>query len=127
MDPRASRRAREFVREAHCSTHNASVLDDVALLVSELVTNAVRHGTPPITTEIECVGAAGMQVRVSDSNPETPTSDMSETGAETGRGVALVDLLSDAWGVEPTEHGKAVWFRIRPVPETLEHAEPVGR
>jgi hypothetical protein len=32
---------------------------------------------------------------------------------EGGRGLALVDLLSDAWGIEPEEPGKSVWFRLR--------------
>jgi anti-sigma regulatory factor (Ser/Thr protein kinase) len=113
MTPHAPRQAREFVREAHCTAHNASVLDETALLVSELVTNAVRHGAPPITAEVECVGRQGMQVRVSDGSPEAPTARRAAPDAESGRGFALVDLLSDAWGVEPTPVGKAVWFRVK--------------
>jgi len=112
MDPRAPKRAREFVRAAHCIEHNASVLDETALLVSELVTNAVRHGAPPIITEVECAGTDGMQVRVTDGSPQSPTVRTADFDAESGRGFTLVDLLSDAWGVEPTPAGKAVWFRL---------------
>jgi anti-sigma regulatory factor (Ser/Thr protein kinase) len=113
MDPQAPSRARDFVRQAYCDEHNASVLDEAALLVSELVTNAIRHGSPPLTTEVECVGTQGMQVRVSDGNPAVPAVRAATPDAESGRGTALVDLLSDAWGVEPMDHGKAVWFRLK--------------
>jgi anti-sigma regulatory factor (Ser/Thr protein kinase) len=113
MDLRAPARARQFVREAHCGAHNASVLDEAALLVSELVTNAIRHGAPPLTAEVECVGRQGMEVRVSDGSSEAPSMRLAPIDAESGRGTALVHLLSDAWGVEPTEQGKAVWFRLK--------------
>jgi anti-sigma regulatory factor (Ser/Thr protein kinase) len=113
MNLQAPRRARDFIRDAHCEAHNASVLDEAALLVSELVTNAVQHGAPPLTTEVECVGTQGMQIRVSDGNPTAPAVHIPSPDAESGRGTALVDLLSDAWGIEPTDHGKAVWFRLK--------------
>jgi len=114
MDDHAPGRARLFLAEAHCPAHNTSVLDEATLLVSELVTNAVLHGAPPITLEIECDGAAGMQVRVSDGSEAPPALRHPDDEDEHGRGVVLVDLLSDAWGVDPTPNGKAVWFRLRP-------------
>jgi anti-sigma regulatory factor (Ser/Thr protein kinase) len=113
MDDRAPRRARQFLREAHCPEHNASVLDEAVLLLSELVTNAMRHGAPPITAEVTCRGTSGMQVRVSDGNPAAPTARDAGPGDQSGRGVGIVDMLSDAWGVDPTPNGKTVWFRLR--------------
>lgn len=113
MNLQAPSAARDFIRHAYCMQHNATVLDEAALLVSELVTNAIRHGAPPLTAEVECVGTQGMQVRVSDGNPQAPTVRDAASDAESGRGTALVDLLSDAWGVEPDGQGKAVWFRLK--------------
>jgi len=111
-DEHAPRRARLFLAEAHCPAHNTSVLDEATLLVSELVTNAVVHGAPPITMEIDCDGSRGMQVRVSDGSEVQPAVGHATVEDEHGRGVALVDVLSDAWGVDPTPNGKAVWFRL---------------
>jgi anti-sigma regulatory factor (Ser/Thr protein kinase) len=113
MDDRAPRRARQFLRKARCPEHNASVLDEAVLLMSELVTNAMRHGAPPITTEVACNATSGMQVRVSDGNPEAPTARDAGPDDQSGRGVHLVDMISDAWGVDPTPNGKTVWFRLR--------------
>ena len=112
MDEHAPRRARQFLAEAHCPEHNTSVLDEATLLVSELVTNAVLHGAPPITLEIECDGSAGMRIRVSDGSEAEPSLGHAGVDDESGRGVALVDVLSDAWGVDPTPNGKVVWFRM---------------
>jgi anti-sigma regulatory factor (Ser/Thr protein kinase) len=113
LDDRAPARARQFLREARCPEHNASVLDEAVLLTSELVTNAMQHGAPPITTEVACNATSGMQVRVSDGDPNAPTARHAGPEDQSGRGVGLVDMLSDAWGVDPTPNGKTVWFRLR--------------
>lgn len=116
MDQRAAGRARAFLRQASCSTHTATVLAEAQLLVSELVTNAVRYGTPPIRLEIECEQHAGLTVRVSDAEPTQPVAGTATDDDESGRGVALVDLISDAWGIDPAPPGKAVWFRLNTCP-----------
>lgn len=113
MDSAASRRARAFLEQTHCPAHNTRVLSRARLLLSEVVTNAVRHGSPPITTELECRGTEGMHVRVSDASPGAPVVRQVDVEATGGRGMALVDLLSEQWGVEPGQAGKAVWFRLR--------------
>lgn len=112
MDHRAAAQARRFLRQAHCGTHHAGVLDSAQLLISELVSNAVRHGAPPITLEIDCDETRGMTARVGDGNPRSPVLARAGDDDESGRGVALVDLISDAWGVDPARHGKEVWFRL---------------
>ena len=112
FDDTAPGHARTFLRHMHCRAHQTHVLDDALLLVSELVTNAVRHGAPPITMHVTCDHNTGMTVRVSDTNPTSPTAGPADHGQESGRGVGLVDVLSDEWGVEAAEAGKAVWFRL---------------
>lgn len=106
----SARRARVFLSEAYCTVHHARVLDEAQLLVSELVTNAVRHGGPPVRVRVSCDGQAGLSVRVTDGNPHPPVRRDVSTDAEGGRGVALVDIISSRWGVDHAASGKTVWF-----------------
>lgn len=115
LDRLASHRAREFLRAGKCEAHQSRVLDRAELLTTELVTNAVRHGGPPITVELGCDGSAGMTVKVTDGNAESPLLQHADVLDESGRGVMLVDLLSDEWGVDQRPgDGKTVWFALRP-------------
>jgi anti-sigma regulatory factor (Ser/Thr protein kinase) len=105
--------ARHFLAGVICPSHNAGVLHDAELLVSELVTNAVRHGTPPIRLQVECDEGHDMVVRVTDANPEPPRRLRPDAADESGRGMELVDIVSDDWGVELLPDGKQVWFRLK--------------
>jgi anti-sigma regulatory factor (Ser/Thr protein kinase) len=111
-DETAPRRARAFLRDARCPNHDSAVFEDAVLLVSELVTNAVRHATPPITLEVACEAPDGLSIRVTDGSALQPSGRALTSHEESGRGIALVDVLSQDWGVEPAEAGKAVWFRL---------------
>jgi anti-sigma regulatory factor (Ser/Thr protein kinase) len=113
-DARAPALARTFLRAAACETHHARVVDDAELLVSELVTNAVLHGAPPITMRVECDGSNGLRVSVTDRSADPARVREADPADESGRGMRLVDVISDDWGVEPrTGAGKDVWFRLR--------------
>jgi anti-sigma regulatory factor (Ser/Thr protein kinase) len=105
--------ARAFLRAAACSEHNARVLDEAELLVSELATNAVLHGAPPVTVRVECDGSVGLCVSVTDHDPHPPRELAAGPDDESGRGITLVDLISDRWGVhQHLGDGKEVWFRL---------------
>ena len=104
--------ARQFLRSTTCAEHNAHVVEDAVLLVSELVTNSVLHGGPPVVVAAECDGAA-LRVRVRDGSPELPVPRSAGPDAEGGRGLDLVRRISEEWGVEQTHDGKHVWFVIR--------------
>lgn len=127
-DASAPRLARRFLRGARCPEHHSSVLDDAELLVSELVTNAVVHGAPPVTLAVECDTTSGMRVRVTDGSSRQPLPRSARPADVDGRGMALVDLLSAAWGAEPTERGKEVWFLLRrsPPPGPRAQGRPQG-
>lgn len=116
MDSRSPAAAREFAKRSGCSEHALDLLDDALLLISELVTNSVLHGGPPILLAIECDGD-GLHVRVRDGSPDLPAPASRGTHAEGGRGLSLVQLLSDTWGAEPVADdygtGKEVWFELR--------------
>ncbi|WP_432572555.1 ATP-binding protein [Kineococcus sp. SYSU DK005] len=118
MDEQAPGRARRFLREAICPVHAASVLDSAQLLVSELVTNGIRYGAPPLSVLVDCDGSAGLRVTVSDGGVRgVPRARQAGSQEESGRGLALIDYVSDAWGIEPREEGKAVWFSLAPEDE----------
>ena len=112
-DPREVSRVRRAVTSAlggwGVSTDD---LDVVALLTSELVTNAIRHGEPPVRLRAEHDDSA-VTVCVEDANGSAPVA---VTGgawdASGGRGLHLVESLADCWGVARDGAGKQVWFRV---------------
>ncbi|MDQ2726894.1 MAG: ATP-binding protein [Actinomycetota bacterium] len=85
---------------------------DVALLVSELATNAVLHAR----SEFEvCVAAAPERIRVevSDFNTRLPTIVSVPPDACSGRGLMLLQALAGSWGVETHPNdGKTIWFEV---------------
>lgn len=110
--PMSARRARRFVITA-LEAFGVSELGDVAeLLTSEVVTNAVVHAHSGVRVALESL-EEGIRVSVSDSNALVPSAGRPVDDADRGRGLHLVDLLADRWGVEPSPSGKTVWFELR--------------
>ncbi|MFF1411643.1 ATP-binding protein [Streptomyces sp. NPDC058289] len=110
---RAVPRARDFTRLALVDWQVDSRTDEIVQCVSELAANAVRHGVPPGRGFLLKLVHDGPVIRaeVHDSGepmPCLPRTDVS-TDATTGRGLLLVAALSDAWGVQARNPGKAVW------------------
>ena len=103
--------AREFLRGSTCAEHHSEVVDDAVLLVSELVTNSVLHGGPPVVVAVDC-DEATLQVRVRDGSPTLPAPRDAAQSDEGGRGLALVAEMSADWGVDTEADGKHVWFVI---------------
>jgi anti-sigma regulatory factor (Ser/Thr protein kinase) len=108
----APAQAREFLRGATCAEHHSEVLDDAVLMVSELVTNSVLHGGPPVVVAVDCTEDS-LQVRVRDGSSELPAPREAEQTDESGRGLTLVAEMSADWGVDPVADGKNVWFVLR--------------
>jgi anti-sigma regulatory factor (Ser/Thr protein kinase) len=107
-EPSSVRHARDFVRDKSAAI-TESARDAVILMVSELVTNAVIHGLPPIVVMIH--GAEwGVQVSVLDDRPDRPVLRPHSLDATGGRGMQVIDALATAWGVRSHPTGKAVWF-----------------
>ncbi|WP_432483200.1 ATP-binding protein [Kineococcus esterisolvens] len=111
-DAGAARRARRFLDDHWCVEHAALLRPQAELIVSELVTNAVLHGKPPVRLALDCEGAEGVTISVSDGDPGTPEMRRASPGAAHGRGLQLVDVLSDEWGVRTRPGGKTVWSRL---------------
>jgi anti-sigma regulatory factor (Ser/Thr protein kinase) len=101
--------ARRFVTEALAGRKGP--LDDCELMVSELATNAVRHGRSMFRVGVYRQGGP-VRVEVSDYNSRLPVESAAGTDAQSGRGLQIVDSLSSRWGVRPEAEGKTVWFEL---------------
>ncbi len=113
-DPGAVRDARAAVRGQLHDWKLASLDDVAALLVSELVTNALRHATGPIGVRLvrSARSPGALLVEVSDPLPDLPRERAARPDDETGRGLQLVANSSRRWGTRPGEKGKTVWFEL---------------
>jgi anti-sigma regulatory factor (Ser/Thr protein kinase) len=95
----------------------SDVPDDVVevakVLISELVTNALRHGRGLITMSVDR-DERSITVRVTDEGPQVPVVRDHDLTALSGRGLQLVEALAEGWGTErAVGGGKVVWFRLR--------------
>ncbi|GAA2676544.1 ATP-binding protein [Streptomyces aculeolatus] len=122
----------ESVSGARAFTHTTlrhweltDLSDDVALVVSELVTNALRHALTGCTEQDPAVRlhlmrwASRLVCAVRDPSTASPVAGVADVGAESGRGLYLVDSFSDSWGWHPLDgslRGKVVWavFHLHP-------------
>ena len=89
-------------------------LDEAAsLLVSELVTNAVRHarGIDVVTVNLHA-GRTWLRIEVQDTDRHWPQPRIPGRYDDSGFGFILVDALASNWGVRETEAGKAVWAEL---------------
>jgi anti-sigma regulatory factor (Ser/Thr protein kinase) len=108
--------ARRAVLEGD-GTVPTSVRDDVLLLLSELVTNAVRHAGAgperPLRVQLQRASQRVL-VAVADGGPGFAGNPKPPPGTESGGwGLFIVDQVADRWGVERTPSGSRVWFEIR--------------
>jgi anti-sigma regulatory factor (Ser/Thr protein kinase) len=109
--------ARRWVAELCAEIGRPELAECAQLGVSELVTNALLHGEPPITVRVRGT-AEHPRVEVRDSSVEAPILpsdplDRPETDdllLTFGRGLSIVARCSDAWGAEIEDDGKVVWF-----------------
>ncbi|WP_281905752.1 ATP-binding protein [Streptomyces olivaceus] len=126
----AVREARRFTRRVLEGWDTGDRFDDVCLVVSELVTNALRHALPADTVRHqELNGPVRLHLMrwterlvcaVRDPSHDSPVArETDDFAAESGRGLFLVESFSDGWGWHPlagTLDGKVVWalFRLKP-------------
>ena len=112
--PDSVARARRWSIEVLGGLDAAELADTLALLVSELVSNVVLHARTACTLTIED-HADRLRVEVRDGSDRLPgLAARADPLAQSGRGMLLVDGLSDGHGVEPLPGGgKLIWFELR--------------
>jgi anti-sigma regulatory factor (Ser/Thr protein kinase) len=125
--------ARRILRHMLHEWQMESMADPAALLVSELVTNAVEasagdagrdHGQLPMIGLAIRLTAASLVLEVWDASPLRPMPQKPDTASDRGRGLLLIDALADSWGHRAAGGGKIVWceLAIPPVPASTSAA-----
>jgi serine phosphatase RsbU (regulator of sigma subunit)/anti-sigma regulatory factor (Ser/Thr protein kinase) len=104
------RRARSLVRGQLAAWGLDALGDTVELLVSELVTNAVRVARDHV--QLQLIRVDKLLVEVSDDNHNLPSLEPAESMDENGRGLHLVSKLAERWGTARKAVGKVVWFEM---------------
>lgn len=113
-EPRSVGRAREYAHAQLQSWDLEPLVDTTELLVSELVTNALRYGEGEI--RLRLLLDRTLVCEVWDAGLVQPRRRRARDTDEGGRGLQLVGLLSAAWGSRRTPRGKTVWFEL-PLPD----------
>jgi hypothetical protein len=105
--------ARRFLRDRlYAWGYPASRGFAPALVLSELVANAVSYGgNAEIAVDLSLAGSC-LRGCVTDANPKPPEPRGAGPDAESGRGLKVVAELTTHWGIEPRPGGKAVWFEM---------------
>lgn len=109
-EDRAASDARRLTRQwltDRAGPPSEDALDSAELLVSELVTNAVRYGTPPVTLRL--ILDRSLTIEVSDSGASTPNLRHARVTDEGGRGLFIVSRLTEKWGTRQSPAGKTIW------------------
>ena len=102
--------ARHFASRVVADAGLNHTIPDVALATGELAANAAEHARTPFRVVVVLDGC--VRIEVTDGSAAMPHKPDIDEYAERGRGIALIELVSERWGVEVTPHGKRVWAEI---------------
>ncbi|MFF3748987.1 SpoIIE family protein phosphatase [Streptomyces sp. NPDC002018] len=109
LDPREVRRARRMVRDRLLGWSLPDAVESAELMVSELVTNAVRHARSH-RVGLRLVRTDALLCEVTDDEPAPAALLDAGRDDESGRGLRVVSSLAREWGTSSTARGKTVWF-----------------
>jgi anti-sigma regulatory factor (Ser/Thr protein kinase) len=107
--------ARRHLRELLHDWASQDQLDSAVLLVSEVLTNVLVHTDADALLVAQVGGDGGrrrLRVEVTDTSDDLPHKRHPGELASSGRGLMLIELLADEWGVEPRGEGKSIWFEL---------------
>jgi anti-sigma regulatory factor (Ser/Thr protein kinase) len=91
----------------------ADLVNDATLVLSELATNALRHGLGEVAIRASLGTDGEVHIAVTDSGSELPVLQPLDPDRVGGLGLRVIDRLSSAWGVAPFPGGKTVWATVR--------------
>lgn len=113
--------ARQQLRELLHDWSSEDQVDSAVLLVSEMLTNVLVHTDADALLVAEVTGEAGhpdgaggrrLRLEVTDASDDLPHKRHPGELASSGRGLVLIELLADTWGVDPRGEGKSIWFEL---------------
>ena len=120
-DPVSASIARDFVCRHLVAHDELELIEDVRLVVSELATNAVAHAQTPFVVILSLTDGLVL-VTIQDASSAVPVRGAPDVTDMSGRGLMIVELLSDAWGTSTDAGGsKSVWASFA---STLGQREP---
>ncbi|MCX4963510.1 SpoIIE family protein phosphatase [Streptomyces sp. NBC_00654] len=107
--------ARQQLRELLHDWADPDQVDSAVLMLSEMATNVLVHTDGDALMVAEAAGERGerrLRVEVADASDELPHKRRPGEMASSGRGLVLMELLADSWGVDPRGEGKSIWFEL---------------
>ncbi|MFF0201145.1 SpoIIE family protein phosphatase [Streptomyces sp. NPDC005017] len=121
--------ARRHLRDLLHDWASQDQLDSAVLLMSEMLTNVLVHTDADALLVAEVTGQDDrrrLRVEVTDTSDDLPHKRHPGELASSGRGLVLIELLADAWGVAPRGEGKSIWFDLYEGDGSGEPGEPGG-
>ncbi|MGY0064583.1 SpoIIE family protein phosphatase [Streptomyces sp. LZ34] len=118
--PRTAGRARRLARRTLHRWQLDPLIESTELMVGEVVTNAVRYATRPLSLRL--LRTDVLRCEVGDDSPQLPRMRHARLGDEGGRGLFLVNHFAERWGATRLSTGKVVWFEQR-IPESTENTD----
>jgi anti-sigma regulatory factor (Ser/Thr protein kinase) len=110
---RSPGQARRFVTDCLVAWGRRDLIDDAALIATELATNAVLHARTGFTLVITRQPEGTIRIAVRDNSLMPPRPRRAGPLDRSGRGLSLVEALASAWGTDPLADGKVVWADLR--------------
>ncbi|MFJ1792201.1 ATP-binding SpoIIE family protein phosphatase [Kitasatospora griseola] len=123
-DPAVVRTARRLAEHQLAAWELGELEFATEMIVSELVTNAIRYGEPPI--RLRLIHDRGLICEVSDSSASTPHMRRAKSTDEGGRGLFIIGHLAQRWGTRFGRHGKTIWAQQDLAPTDDSHREIDG-
>ncbi|MEV0775089.1 SpoIIE family protein phosphatase [Streptomyces sp. NPDC050433] len=107
--------ARRQLRDLLHDWADEEQVDSAVLMLSEMATNVLVHTDGDAVLIVEAAGERGkrrLRVEAADASDELPHRRRPGELASSGRGLVLLEMLADSWGVDPRGEGKSIWFEI---------------
>ncbi|MEU6535644.1 SpoIIE family protein phosphatase [Streptomyces sp. NPDC047000] len=114
-EPARVAEARQQLRQLLHDWSSPEQIDSAVLLLSEMLTNVLVHTDADALLTAEVTGDVGerrMRIEVTDAGDDLPHKRRPGELASSGRGLVLIELLADTWGVDPRGEGKSIWFEL---------------
>ncbi|MEL5956132.1 SpoIIE family protein phosphatase [Streptomyces sp. CLV115] len=114
-EPERIAAARQQMRDLLHDWADPEQVDAAVLMISEMATNVLVHTDGDALMLAQATGEHGerrLRVEVSDGSDELPHKRRPGEMASSGRGLVLMEMLADAWGVDPRGAGKSIWFEL---------------